>query len=198
MAEPAPRRMTVEEFFTWQETQAGLYELVDGLPVPHVKMMTGVSMQHDRVVVNVIAGLGNQLRGTSFRPTTAAVATRTAIQNLRRPDVTVECGALVRDTYENRAPRLVVEVLSPSTASIDRIRKLDEYRRHPSLAYILLVETRWPGVTLYERGDGGWDTRSFEGLSDVVPLPAIGAALSLADLYDGLTFEAPPDAPHPR
>ena len=47
MADPARRRMTPEEFFEWQSAQDGLYELVDGVPVPHVKMMTGASVQHD-------------------------------------------------------------------------------------------------------------------------------------------------------
>ena len=151
MADAAVRLMTPEEFFAWQETQDGLYELVEGRPVPHVKMMTGASTQHDRATVNIIAALHGQLRGTGCRPTTDDVALRTSITTLRRPDVTVECGDLVRDTYENRAPRLVVEVLSPSTANIDRFRKLEEYRRFPGLAYILLVETRFPSAVLYRR-----------------------------------------------
>ena len=52
MADPAMRRMTPEEFFAWQLGQDGLYELVDGVPVPHVKMLTGASAQHDRVTVD--------------------------------------------------------------------------------------------------------------------------------------------------
>lgn len=189
MADPVRRRMTPEEFFAWQLRQDGLYELVDGVPVPHVKMMTGASVQHDRAVVNIIATLHAQMRGSGCRPTTDDVALRTSIATIRRPDVTVECGELVRDTYENRSPRLVVEVLSPSTASIDRFRKLDEYRRHPSLAYILLVETRFPSAVLYRREDDAWREESFEALDAVIDLPAIGARLALADIYEDVTFE---------
>ncbi|WP_292506276.1 Uma2 family endonuclease [Methylobacterium sp.] len=129
MGEPAVRRMSVEEFFEWQLSQDGLYELVDGVPVPHVKMMTGAIVQHDRATVNIIASLHAQLRGTGCRPTTDDVALRTSITTIRRPDITVECGDLVRDTYENRAPRLVVEVLSPSTS---RHRPLPQARRVPA------------------------------------------------------------------
>lgn len=189
MADPARRRMTPEEFFQWQLGQDGLYELVDGVPVPHVKMMTGASVQHDRATVNIIATLHSQLRGSGCRPTTDDVALRTSIATIRRPDVTVECGELVRDTYENRAPRLVVEVLSPSTTNIDRFRKLDEYRRHPSLAYILLVETRFPSAVLYRREGEAWLEESFEALGAVIDLPAIGARLALADIYEDVTFE---------
>lgn len=190
MAEPAPRRMSAEEFFLWQRGQDGLHELVDGVPVPHVKMMTGASAQHDRATVNIIVSLGTQLRGTGCRPTTDDIALRTGIATLRRPDVTVECGELVRDAYENRAPRLVVEVLSPSTANIDRFRKLDEYRRHPSLACILLVETLFPSAVLYRRGAEGWEPETYEALTDVIELGEIGARLALADIYDGLGFGA--------
>ena len=189
MADPAGRRMTPEEFFAWQTAQDGLYELVDGVPVPHVKMMTGASAQHDRATVNIIATLHAQLRGSGRRPTTDDLALRTGIATIRRPDVTVECGDLVRDIDENRAPRLVVEVLSPSTTNIDRFRKLDEYRCHPSLAYILLVETRFPSAVLYRREEEGWTEESFETLDAVIDLPAIGARLALTDIYEDVAFE---------
>lgn len=190
MADPARLRMTPEEFFEWQLRQDGLYELVDGVPVPHVKMMTGASVQHDRATVNVIISLGVQLRGSGCRPTTDDIAFRTGIATIRRPDVTIERGDLIRDTYENRAPRLVVEVLSPSTANIDRFRKLDEYRRHPTLADILLVETRFPGAVLYRREGETWTEENFTTLDAAIDLPAIGARLALADIYTEVTFEA--------
>jgi Uma2 family endonuclease len=189
------RRMTPDEFFAWQLGQDGLYELVDGVPVPHVKMMTGASAQHDRVTVNIIISLGNQLKGSGCRPTTDDIALRTSIATLRRPDVTVECGDLVRDSYESRAPRLVVEVLSPSTSSVDRFRKLDEYRRHPSLRCILLVETRFPSVLLYRRSGETWEAETYEAVADVIDLPEIGASLALADIYDAVAFE--PGRPSP-
>ena len=67
MAEAARRRMTPEEFFRWQEGQDEPFELVDGVPIPKHRMMTGASVQHDRVTVNVIIALGNQLRGSRCR-----------------------------------------------------------------------------------------------------------------------------------
>lgn len=188
MAQTARRAMSVEEFFDWQQRQDFLYELVDGVPVPHVKMMTGASMQHDRATVNIIAALHGQLRGTGCRPTTDDIGLRTGITTLRRPDVTVECGALIPDSHESHTPKLVVEVLSPSTSTIDRFRKLEEYKRHPTIAYILLVETRWPSATLYRRDDGAWETQTFEAIDEVIDLPIIGARLSMSDIYDGMTF----------
>ena len=78
MAGPELQRMSEEEFFAWQEKQERLYELVDGLPVLPLKMMTGASQAHDRALVNIIAALGNQLRGGPCRPTTDILAVRTS------------------------------------------------------------------------------------------------------------------------
>jgi Uma2 family endonuclease len=190
MADAARLTMTPEDFFVWQRDQDELYELVDGHPVPRHRMMTGASMQHDRATVNIIGTLYAQLRGKPCRPTTADISIRTSIRGLRRPDVMVECAPLVPDTYEVLEPRLVVEVASPSTTTIDQIRKVEEHKRHPTLAYILLVETLKPQALLYRRSGEGWDIETFEGLQAVVDLPDAGATLSLADIYDGLTFPA--------
>ena len=168
MADSVQRLMTPEEFFQWQLGQDDLYELVEGVPVKMLKMMTGTSVQPDLVVVNLITQLAEQLRGSRCRPTTDGVAVRTKIRNVRRPDVTVECAPLVRDTYEARDPKLVVEVLSPSTTNVDRVRKLDEYKRHPTLSYILLIETRAPIAALYVRRDSDWEDFDFAGLDAVI------------------------------
>ena len=50
MAEPQLRRMTQDEFFAWQQRQERAYELVDGVPVLPLKMMTGASQAHDQVL----------------------------------------------------------------------------------------------------------------------------------------------------
>ncbi|GJD73026.1 Uma2 family endonuclease [Methylobacterium goesingense] len=188
MADAVRLTMTPEDFFVWQRDQDELYELVDGYPVPRHRMMTGASMQHDRATVNVIGSLYAQLRGTSCHPTTADIALRTSIRGLRRPDVMVECAPLIQDTYEAREPKLVVAVASPSTTTIDQTRKVEEYKRHPTLAYILLVETLKPQALLYRRLGEAWDIETFEGLDAVIDLPTIGTTLAMADIYDGLSF----------
>ena len=65
MAEPAAGRMTIDEFFAWQEHQPERYELVNGQPL---EMMAGAKNVHDDIVVNLIAELRNQLRAGGCRP----------------------------------------------------------------------------------------------------------------------------------
>jgi Uma2 family endonuclease len=193
MAERQLRRMTVDEFFAWQAKQDKLYELVDGMPVLPLKMMTGASRAHDRIVVNIIRELANQLRRGPCQPTTDDLAVRISPGTVRRPDVTVECGEGNRRDMAVVEPRMVIEVLSPSTMSFDRFRKLPEYQSIASMSHILLVDTEAPRVDLWTRQpDGAWRTLTFDGLDARLELPAVGAALALADVYEGLTFEPRP------
>jgi Uma2 family endonuclease len=192
MGEPQLKRMTPEEFLVWQERQDRLYELIDGVPILPPKMMTGASQAHDRIVVNIIATLHSQLRGSPCRPTTDDLAVRIPAGNIRRPDVTIECGQAGPRELLVREPRAVFEVLSPSTMSFDRFRKVREYQTIESLAYILLVDTEAARIDLISRVDAGsWLQSQHDGVEAVIDLTAVGASLRLADVYEGVPFEKP-------
>ena len=182
-------RMTQDEFLAWQLRQDKLYEFVDGLPLLPLKMMAGATQRHDRVVINAILSLGNQLKGKPCRPMTSDVAVSIPKGNFRRPDITVECGKPASDrAMTAQDPRVAMEVLSPSTLSFDRFRKLEEYKTVPNLKVVLLVDTELPQVTIHRRQGEHWSSVTLEGLDSVIDLPEIAAAVPLRDLYDGLTF----------
>ena len=192
MAELKIVRMSVDEFFSWQPRQEKLYELVDGVPVLSLKMMSGATLRHDRVTVSVIAELFGQLKGSGCRPTTSDVAVQIPHGNIRRPDITVDCGQAKSDRELVAAsPRAVFEVLSPSTLSFDRFRKLEEYKTVESIAAIVLIDTEAPQVTVHRRRGGRWLSETHEGLKAAIDLSSeIGAVVSLADVYDGVAFDA--------
>ena len=201
MSEGAIRRMTADEFLEWDLTAPDCrHELVDGVPVPQhgwkdssPTAMTGASRRHDRVVMNTQLALGNQLRGGPCRPFSADVAIRIPNGEVRRPDVGVDCGELDEGAAFSEAPRLLVGVLSPSTPAIDRIRKLEEYKSLPSLAYILLIGLDAPEALLWSRDAAGiWAHIVLVGLEASVDLPALVVSVKLADLYEGLRFQPRP------
>jgi Uma2 family endonuclease len=115
MGETAIRRMTAAQFFDWDPGDDARYELVDGVPV----MMTGARRRHDQIVVNGVGELGAKLRGHRCRPFTADTAVRIPNGNIRRPDAGVDCGRFDDDAVHADQPRLVIEVLSPSTRQFD-------------------------------------------------------------------------------
>jgi Uma2 family endonuclease len=114
MSEPQTRRMTPDEFFEWQKKQDKNYELVDGLPLLPLKAMTGATRAHDRLTVRLLSSLSRQLGNGPCEPLTQDIAIRTPL-GVRRPDVLVDCGSLGPRSVEAAEPRIVVDVLSPST-----------------------------------------------------------------------------------
>jgi Uma2 family endonuclease len=190
MTEPAPRRWTVDEFFAWQEKQAERYELVDGFPV---RMMAGAKNVHDDIVVNVLTELRNQLRGGDCRPFTGDGSVETKPGQIRRPDVGVDYGRRDPNDTKANSPRVLVDVLSPTTRDFDTIGKLDEYQGVDSLERILVIEPNAPEVVVWVRGaDKNWRKSICRGLDQEIDMPEIGATFPLAEIYDGVEFPARP------
>jgi len=186
VAEPAPRRWTLEEFFAWQESQPERYELVDGQPL---RMMAGAKNVHDDIVVNLVADLREQVRGSRCRPFTGDGSLETRPGQIRRPDVGLDCGPRRPNDTKAALPRLVVEVLSPSTRDFDTFNKLDEYKAVNSLDYILFVEPNAAHVVLWHRDDQrAWRDRSITGLEAEVDMPELGVTLRMASIYEGVDF----------
>ncbi len=184
MAETVPHTMTVEAFYVWQLDQDERYELVEGVPVP-LRPATGASNLHDTILVNCIGELGERLRGKACRVVSANTALRTSARNARRADVAVDCAPPVKGSYEAHKPTVVIEVLSPSTRRFDEITKLDEYRRHPTLRHILLIDPDAIRARLYSRPEGGaWADEGLVGADARVAFDAIDVTLELGALYD--------------
>ena len=189
MPSTAPVRMDGDDFLTWCLDQEEDYELVDGVPVA----MPGARQRHDQIVVNVIAELGNQLRGATCRPFSGNTAVRIPNGNIRRPDAGVDCGTFDDQAMAADQPVLVVEVLSPSTRAFDMLGKLEEYKTVPSLRHVLLVDPDEAQVLHWTRADDGvWTHHPHEGLDAAIGLAPPGVTLRLADLYEGLTFRPMP------
>ena len=179
---------TLDGFFAWQEKQQDRYELVDGHPL---RMMAGASNAHNRVVLNIQGQLYNQLRDSHCQPFNGDGSVQTKPGQIRRPDIGIECGPFVPDGYTASEPRVVVEVLSPTTRDVDTIRKLDEYQQIATLKRILLVETNKPLVTMWTRNDADeWVESEATGLEGLIEMPEIGVGLPMAEIYRTIVFPA--------
>jgi Uma2 family endonuclease len=190
MSEPAQRRWTVDEFVAWQKEQSLRYELVGGFPV---RLMAGATNVHDDIVVNLIAELREQLRGGGCRPFTGDGSIETLPGQIRRPDAGVDCGRRDPNAMVAADPRMVAEVLSPSTRDFDAFEKLEEYKGVASLDYLLVIEPNAPEVVVWSRGaDRAWERRLVAGLDQEVAMGQIGVTLALSGLYDGVEFPSRP------
>ncbi|MEL6060410.1 MULTISPECIES: Uma2 family endonuclease [unclassified Methylobacterium] len=190
MLDRKPEPMGVAAFLAWAEGQADRYELVGGVPV---RMMAGARNVHDDIVVNLLTLLRTHLRGSGCRPFTADGSVETLPGQVRRPDVGVDCGARDPAGLMAAEPRLVAEILSPTTRDFDTFAKLAEYRTMASLAHILLIEPNAPEVRSWSRGaEGAWQEIRIAGLDGAIDLHALKLRLPLAEIYDGVIFPARP------
>lgn len=189
MAERAAERMGVDAFLAFTAGREERWELVDGVP----QMMAGAKRQHDRIVVNVLGLLVAQLRGRACEPFTADTFIRIPSGNYRMPDAGVDCGQAAAEDRAAREPRLVVEVLSPSTRDFDMFGKLDEYKRVETLWHIVLIDPDTPQATVWSRDAAGhWAYELVIGLEAMIALAALDLVLPLAELYARVEFPPRP------
>lgn len=181
MAEHDIPRMTPEAFLAWDPGDDERYELVDG--VPHA--MGGARKKHARIVLNAALALRTRLPPGPCEPFTDDVAVRTPQGNLRRPDVTVDCGDPDPEKQVADRPVFLIEVLSPSTRLMDKLVKVYEYRSIPSIRQVLLLDADEPSGMLHgRRDDGSWQHLFLIGKDTGVDLWSIGVSLLMSDLYD--------------
>jgi Uma2 family endonuclease len=109
------------------------------------------------------------------------------------PDLVVICGAMqfhgqAEDVLVN--PKLIVEVLSPSTEAFDRGEKFRRYRIWlPTLTDYVLVAQDRPVIDHYHREDDAlWMLRTLEGLEAWLHLETVGCTMVLADVYERIVF----------
>jgi Uma2 family endonuclease len=83
-----------------------------------------------------------------------------------------------------QAPRLIVEVLSPSTSRLDRQEKARNYRQLVSLEeYVLVAQDRHEVVI--QRRTEEWAALRLSGADAIAEFRSIGLSLSLASIYEG-------------
>ena len=188
MASAARTRLTPEEYITFERKASFKNEFIKG----EIVAMSGASRSHNRITGDVFNAISNQLADSeceAFIGDMRVKAGTTA--SYFYPDVVVACKELrfeddVFDTLLN--PRVVVEVLSPSTEVDDRGEKFVRYRQLASLQEYILISQDKVRVEYYLRQGTQWISTEFRKLTDVLPLTSINCVLPLRDIYRRVTF----------
>lgn len=155
--------------------------------------MTGGTLRHNTIAVNLTSALKTHLRNTECRPYLADVRVRVASSNAYYyPDVLVVCdGAstlpdLTSTTIHD--PRLIIEVLSEPTSVIDKREKLAAYRSIASVAEYVLVSQDEACVEIYRRkGDIGWMKIDFGG-AETVRFESVDMEIDMRKIYEGIVL----------
>lgn len=138
MAEPAHLRgMTLADFEAFEKTlpEGERAELISGV----VYMMTGGTLQHATAIGQLFLHLGDRLRNGPCRPFTEAAAVEFDGEKVY-PDASVDCSDRDPSALSLKAPSLIFEVLSPSTALKDLGVKGPLYMRIPSVVAAVMFD----------------------------------------------------------
>lgn len=182
-----PQKMTPEEYLEWEDKQEFRHEYIDG----EILAMTGGSIPHNDIALNLYTALRPYLHQRGCRVNVSDVKVQ-ANQNSRYfyPDLVVIChpdDLKARDFITH--PKVIIEVISPSTANYDRGDKFKYYRQIPSWQEYVLVDSESISVEVYHRGEGKmWHYYGYTD-GDAIALESIEFECPIEVLYEGVSFE---------
>jgi len=181
------RRETLEDFLAWEAQQPERFERVGG----RVSMMTGGTLDHNRITRNVARAIESRLKDPSCEVFSSDVKVTTPAADVMYPDVVVACGGLDGRSTRIDAPVVVVEVLSESTAARDHGQKRWAYQTLPSLRHYVLVGQDAPVVEVASPApDGSWRSVVHRGLEARMTLEALDAGIGLEEIFARVAFAA--------
>jgi Uma2 family endonuclease len=187
--------MTLEEYFRFERTALEKHEFRDG----QIIAMSGGTYEHSLIIANTIGELRQQLKGKPCKVADSNLRVRiTKTVLYSYPDALVICGDPQFDPLDSARttitnPKVVVEVLSPSTESYDRADKFVQYLRLESLQEYVLVSQQTALVEVFLRQEeGAWKLFFFEGREATAKLQSIGVNLPLSEVYAGIEFPPAP------
>jgi Uma2 family endonuclease len=188
IANPHPQSMTANEYLEWEPQQDIRYEFVGG----HLQAMTGGTVPHNLITLNLYSALRSHLRNRSCRAFVSDVKLQINNAGLYRyPDVMVSCDERDRDAIQFiRYPTLIVEVLSPGTEASDRGDKFAEYRHLSTLQEYVLVGSEKISVECFRRRDGGFWVYQPYAEGDDIFLESIQLDCPIRLLYDDVQYHS--------
>jgi Uma2 family endonuclease len=176
--------MTLDAFLNWERRQELRYEF-DGFASV---AMNGGTLNHIAIGDNVVAALRDRLRSPCRVFSSSAKII--VAGHVRYPDVTVTCSPIDGRSDILPNPVVVFEVLSPSTAAVDRLTKNAEYAATPSIQRYVMLEQVRIGATVFARDGDRWIGTVL--LDDAtLSMPEIGVDLALRDLYANIDLPPP-------
>lgn len=188
MPDAARQVQTPEDYLAGEKDSSIRHEYVLG----EVYAMAGASDGHVTVSGNMLSLLKTHLRGSDCRVYMTDMKVRYKRGDaFFYPDLLVTCDPADRKkNYFKDAPRLLIEVISPTTEGFDRGGKFAYYRQIESLAEYVLIDPREYRVDVFNRNEAGrWELTGFVGADSIVELRSIGLGISMRDIFEDVDFE---------
>ena len=190
------RRYTLAEYLAFEDASESKHEFHDG----EVLAMSGSSPEHALITANAIRVLGNALEDSQCGVYSSDLKIYVrSVDRVFYPDASIVCGPLEFDPHDEKRrlvtnPRVIIEVLSPTTEGYDRGANFRNYRMLSTLeVYVLISQEQAMIETFVRQADATWVIgQTFAGLDAVAEIPAIGVRLKLSQIYARVAFQPRP------
>lgn len=180
------RKLSVEEYLHVERLAPFKSEFYDG----EMYAMSGARYPHNRIKDNLIGLLHEALGdGPCFTLSSDMRVTTPGTPYYTYPDIAVVCGEAElaeeeRDVLTN--PRVIIEILSPSTEDYDRGFKRQQYQRIESLReYVLVLQDEARIEQFVRRDDGSWEHLVTDGIKCELRFESITAVIPFSKIYAG-------------
>ena len=186
------RHYTPEEYLALERAAEYKSEYYRG----EIFAMAGAKLAHNLIAINLIRSLGNALDGGNCRVLSSDMRTKCPTGLYTYPDASIVCGKPdLEDEHVDTLlnPRVVFEILSPSTEAYDRGKKFENYRTIASLREYVLIAQDHASVEKFVRPKdaGPWEWTAQNDLKDMLILSSCNASIRIADIYAGIDFPPP-------
>ncbi|MBX2921357.1 MAG: Uma2 family endonuclease [Chitinophagaceae bacterium] len=185
-AAPKYNYISPQEYLETERASQHRSEYYDG----HILAMSGASLSYNMIESNLVGNLFSFLEGSHCRvlPSNMRVSTPSSDAYMY-PDVTIVCGEPQLednqfDTLLN--PAVIIEILSPSTSSMDKGRKFFFYKEIPSLQeYIMIDSVKQYIIIARRQADNSWIFENLDANSAELYIQTIAFSLTLQKIYNG-------------
>ena len=177
-----PQKMSIETYLDWEACQEVRHEYIKG----EIFAMTGGTVPHNDIALNLYRAIYPHVRSKGCRINVSDVKVQVSpTSSYFYPDVVVSCDS--RDLNARQFiqyPKLIVEVLSPSTEAKDRGDKFTSYRMMTTLQEYVLIDSEKVSVECYRRGEGRMWLYTPYTNGDSVALDSIGWSGPIEQIYE--------------
>jgi len=151
------------------------------------------TIPHAVIHSNLVLKIGTQLSGSGCQVFFNELRVRVSPTGLYTyPDIVVVCGEPEISEKDKNAivnPKVIIEILSPTTQSYDRGDKFAHYRSIPSFQeYLLIAQDRIHAEHHIKQGGGGWLLIETSDGDTTIAIETIGVRFQLSDAYTKVKF----------
>ena len=176
--------ITPAEYLLAERASEEKHEYYDG----QVLVMSGASLRHNKIEVNLITSIGNFLNKKDCHILPGNMRVSTPAQDAYMyPDAVIFCGKenLEDDVFDTLLnPSVIFEILSPSTRSIDKGRKFFFYQQIPALQEYIMIDSQKKFIQLARKqADGSWIIEIIKDADASLFIRTINFSLPFQEIY---------------